>query len=88
MEDFEDPGAGPNRGVSRRSFLRDSGTVGAAALTSGLSLPAIAQKSGSLSSKERVSSRRKLGSLEVSSVGLGCQDFTGTFYAPRPPVPT
>jgi aryl-alcohol dehydrogenase-like predicted oxidoreductase len=28
--------------------------------------------------------RRRLGSLEVSSIGLGCQDFTGTFYDTHP----
>jgi aryl-alcohol dehydrogenase-like predicted oxidoreductase len=31
-----------------------------------------------------VSSRRKLGQLEVSSLGLGCQDMTGTYYATAP----
>jgi aryl-alcohol dehydrogenase-like predicted oxidoreductase len=83
MDDFKEAGAGRNQGLRRRSFLRVSGMVGAAALTRGLSLPAIAQ-SDWLSSKARVSGRRKLGSLEVSSVGLGCQDFTGTFYATAP----
>ena len=52
--------------------------------TNGLPFPALAQKSGRSLSKGRVSGRRKLGSLEVSSVGLGCQDFTGTFYATAP----
>ena len=28
--------------------------------------------------------RRRLGSLEVSALGLGCQDMTGTFYATAP----
>jgi hypothetical protein len=27
---------------------------------------------------------RKLGSLEVSSVGMGCQEMTWAFYATRP----
>lgn len=76
MDDF--------KGNSRRSFLRVSAMAGAAALTGGLSLPAMAQKGDSLSSRGRVGDRRKLGSLEVSSVGHGCQDFTGTFYATAP----
>ncbi len=76
MDDF--------KGNSRRSFLRVSAMAGAAALTGGLSIPAMAQKGDSLSSRGRVGDRRKLGSLEVSSVGHGCQDFTGTFYATAP----
>jgi len=84
MDDFKEAGAGCHQGLSRRLFLSVSGMAGAAALTSGLSLPAIAQKSDSLSSKGRVRGRRKLGSLEVSSVGHGCQDFTGAFYATAP----
>jgi len=70
--------------VDRRSFLRATGIVAAAAMTGGLSFAAIAQESGGASSKSLVNGRRKLGTLEVSSVGLGCQDFTGTFYATHP----
>jgi len=84
MDDLKKAEAGRDPGFSRRSFLRISGMGGAAAFTSGLSVPAIARKSDSLSSKGRVRGRRKLGSLEVSSVGHGCQDFTGAFYATAP----
>src|SRR5580698_8250521 len=84
MDDFNEDGAGRNRDLSRRSFLRISGAVGAMTFANGVSFHALAQKSGGSLSKERVSGRRKLGSLEVSSVGLGCQDFTGTFYATAP----
>ena len=84
MEDVKEDGEMRNRGLSRRSFLRVSGMIGASALANGLSFPAIAQKIGRPLSKGQVSGRRKLGSLEVSSVGLGCQDFTGTFYATAP----
>jgi hypothetical protein len=73
-----------NRGLSRRSFLRVSGMVGATTFANGFYFPALALKSVKPFSKGRVSGRRKLGSLEVSSVGLGCQDFTGTFYATAP----
>jgi len=70
--------------VDRRSFLRATGAVAAATMTGGLSLPGIAAEIGGASAKPRVSGRRKLGQLEVSSLGLGCQDFTGTFYATHP----
>ena len=69
--------------LNRRSFLR--ATAGLA--TAGLSLPATAQDSRGDGSKPLVSGRRKLGQLEVSSVGLGCQDMTGTFYATAPSRP-
>jgi len=74
-------------GLSRRSFLRAGGLIGAAALTNGLPFSAMAQKSTVLSPRDHMSGRRKLGSLVVSSVGLGCQDFTGTFYATAPRRP-
>jgi aryl-alcohol dehydrogenase-like predicted oxidoreductase len=70
--------------LDRRSFLRSTGIVAAAAITGGFSFPAIAEQSVGASAKSQVSGRRKLGNLEVSSVGLGCQDFTGTFYATAP----
>ena len=69
--------------LNRRSFLR--ATAGLA--TAGLSLPATAQDSRGDGSKPLVRGRRKLGQLEVSSVGLGCQDMTGTFYATAPSRP-
>jgi aryl-alcohol dehydrogenase-like predicted oxidoreductase len=58
--------------VSRRAFLQATGGMAAAVLADG----AVA--------KPLVNGRRKLGQLEVSSVGLGCQDMTGTFYATAP----
>src|SRR5579859_4723201 len=84
MNDFEKVGAGSHQGLSRRSFLRAGAMAGAAAVTSNYSFPAMAQKDSPFSTPSRVSGRRKLGTLEVSSVGLGCQDFTGTFYATAP----
>ena len=81
MPNFEDIAPGPSRDRDRRSFLRATGIVAAATMTGGLSLPGIAKQTGGASAKSLVSGRRKLGQLEVSSLGLGCQDFTGTFYA-------
>jgi aryl-alcohol dehydrogenase-like predicted oxidoreductase len=84
MPNFEDIAPGRSRNPDRRSFLRATGIVAAATMTGGLSLPGIAAEIGGASAKPRVSGRRKLGQLEVSSLGLGCQDFTGTFYATHP----
>ena len=71
-------------GLDRRSFLRATGIVTASTISAGLALPAFAQQGGPASTERLVSGRRKLGKLEVSSVGLGCQDMTGTFYATAP----
>jgi aryl-alcohol dehydrogenase-like predicted oxidoreductase len=75
---------GHSHDLDRRAFLRATGIVAAATMTGGLSLPAIGKEIGGASAKPQVSGRRKLGKLEVSAVGLGCQDFTGTFYATHP----
>ena len=69
--------------LNRRAFLRATGAI-AASTISGL---AIGQDRGGTSLKPLVNGRRKLGQLEVSSVGLGCQDMTGTFYATAPRRP-
>ncbi len=84
MYDFKKEAKLRNRGLNRRSFLRGSGAVGTATFGSGFPFLALAQKVGRPLSQGGVSGRRKLGSLEVSSVGLGCQDFTGTFYDTAP----
>ncbi len=77
-------GSGRNHDLDRRSFLRTTGMSAAAMIAGGLSFPAIAKANSGASVKPLVGGRRKLGKLEVSSVGLGCQDFTGTFYATHP----
>jgi aryl-alcohol dehydrogenase-like predicted oxidoreductase len=76
--------AGRSHDLDRRSFLRTTGMIAATTIAGGLSFPALAQENNDALAKPMVSGRRKLGKLEVSSVGLGCQDFTGTFYATRP----
>lgn len=74
MDDFKKDEPVRGRGVSRRSFLCVGAAVGAMALANVLPFGAGAEKTGGSLPKGRVSSRRKLGTLEVSSVGLGCQD--------------
>jgi aryl-alcohol dehydrogenase-like predicted oxidoreductase len=84
MAKFEEITAERSHELNRRSFLRATGIVAAATLTGRCAFSAIAQESGRAPTKSLVNSRRKLGKMEVSSVGLGCQDFTGTFYATHP----
>jgi uncharacterized protein (TIGR03437 family) len=64
--------------LNRRSFLRATGAIAAATITGSLTSPALAQS---------VTGRRRLGKLEVSSVGMGCQDMTGSFFATAPSRP-
>ncbi len=66
--------------LNRRSFLRRTGAIAAATIAG----QAIAQDNGGAMTKPLVNGRRKLGKLEVSSIGLGCQDMTGGVYASAP----
>jgi len=74
-----------NHAVNRRCFLSRSGTVAAAAITGGLSVPATAQEASPVNTK--VNGRRKLGALEVSSVGLGVQNMSRTYQQTIPTRP-
>jgi aryl-alcohol dehydrogenase-like predicted oxidoreductase len=87
MDTYEDHGERCNIGLDRRSFLRATGAVAASTISASLALPAFAQQGRSPSTERLVSGRRKVGKLEVSSLGLGCQDMTGTFYATAPRRP-
>ncbi|MGA2538780.1 MAG: aldo/keto reductase [Terracidiphilus sp.] len=84
MQKIEGVAKTPGHDVNRRSFLRATGILAAATMTGCHPFRAIAEQSSGTSSKALVKGRRKLGTLEVSGVGLGCQDFTGTFYATHP----
>jgi aryl-alcohol dehydrogenase-like predicted oxidoreductase len=73
-----------NKGIDRRNFLV-SGSLAAAgmALTSfGCSITNNTAKSGPLKEKPAKLGTRKLGSLEVSSIGLGCMSMTSGSYNP------
>lgn len=83
MQNFKDIARTRSHDLDRRSFLRTTGMIAAATISGALSF----QERGWASAKPQVNGRRKLGKLEVSSVGLGCQDFTGTFYATAPRRP-
>jgi aryl-alcohol dehydrogenase-like predicted oxidoreductase len=74
-------------GMRRRRFLGAAGSVAALSLTGGMNLPAEAQTTAAASNAPHVSGRRKLGRLEVSSVGLGVQNVTRKYDTTVPHRP-
>jgi aryl-alcohol dehydrogenase-like predicted oxidoreductase len=80
----------PNRsgGLGRRDVLLSAGSVAAASLVAGIASPAAAQGGTGASSVDgTLSARRKLGSLEVSSVGIGVQNMSRTYETTIPTRP-
>jgi len=73
MQNFDDNGT--KRGIDRRSFLGVTGVVAGATFVAGLAGPAAAEPS----SQAHVSGRRKLSSLEVSSLGIGVQNMSRSY---------
>jgi aryl-alcohol dehydrogenase-like predicted oxidoreductase len=71
---------GPKGSLNRRSFLGVTGAVAVATIASGLSAPAAADRTN----QTHGSGRRKLGSLEVSSVGLGVQNMSRKYETTVP----
>ena len=83
MRDSHDNGT--KGSINRRAFLGVSGlgvigAVAVATIASGLSTPAAADRT----TQTHVSGRRKLGSLEVSSVGLGVQNMSRKYETTVP----
>ncbi|MGH7452160.1 MAG: hypothetical protein ACRENG_12495 [bacterium] len=75
----------------RRKFLVAGLGLAAASLLSRIPASAQSQRAGQPASdaatdKGRLTKtdRRKLGSLEVSSLGLGCMSMAGVYNAPQP----
>src|SRR3954447_11341308 len=66
--------------IDRRSFLGITGASAAATLAGVPSTPAVAEPSV----QAHISGRRKLGSLEVSSVGLGVQNMSRKYETTVP----
>lgn len=71
---------GTKGSLNRRSFLGVTGAVAAATIASGLTASAAADRT----TQAHVSGRRKLGSLEVSSVGLGVQNMSRKYETTVP----
>jgi aryl-alcohol dehydrogenase-like predicted oxidoreductase len=74
--------------IGRRSFLLSAGTLAAAPLLGGIRTQAFAEGevSGRPPAPEKIG-RRKLGSLEVSSIGLGVQNMSRTYQTTVPNRP-
>lgn len=72
--------SGIKRSIDRRSFLGVTGAVAVVTIVGGLSAPAVAEPSA----KANVNGRRKLGSLEVSTVGLGVQNMSRKYETTVP----
>lgn len=66
--------------LNRRSFFGVTGAVAAATIAGGFLAPAAADRTAQV----HMSGRRKLGSLEVSSVGLGVQNMSRKYETTVP----
>jgi aryl-alcohol dehydrogenase-like predicted oxidoreductase len=74
--------------VGRRSFLLSAGALAAAPLLGGAATQAPAQQAERSSAPApSATGRRRLGSLEVSSVGLGVQNMSRTYQTTIPSRP-
>ena len=74
--------------MGRRGFLGAAASLAAVSLLGDTSSQAAAQTTGSRdNAAAQVSGRRKLGSLEVSSVGLGVQNMSRTYQTTVPSRP-
>ena len=74
--------------MGRRSFLLSAGSLAATRLLGGIPAQALAQTAASSGPAEAASiGRRRLGSLEVSSLGLGVQNMSRTYQTTIPSRP-
>ncbi|SDO74170.1 Predicted oxidoreductase [Rhodoferax sp. OV413] len=72
----------------RRGFLLSAGTLAASSLATGMATPAAAQTMGaSTSATANPLGLRKLGTLQVSSIGLGVQNMSRTYQTTVPSRP-
>jgi hypothetical protein len=78
MRNIDDSGI--KRSIDRRSFLGITGAAAVATIAGVLSAPASAEPSA----QTHVNGRRKLGSLEVSTVGLGVQNLSRKYETTVP----
>ena len=73
--------------LGRRGFLGAAGSLAGVSLLGGADAQAFAQATGSGSAAAHATGRRKLGRLEVSSVGLGVQNMSRTYQTTVPSRP-
>lgn len=74
--------------TDRRGFLGAAGSLAAAPLLAGVTTEASAQQAGAgAAAAANMSGRRRLGTLEVSSLGLGVQNMARTYQTTIPSRP-
>jgi len=73
--------------VGRRSFLLSLGSLTATPLLGGMATQAVAQAATSTAPATSEIGRRRLGKLEVSSIGLGVQNMSRTYHTTIPSRP-
>jgi hypothetical protein len=73
--------------TGRRGFLGVAGSLAGVSLLGGASARGFARATGSGSAAADPTGRRKLGRLEVSSVGLGVQNMSRTYQTTIPSRP-
>ena len=73
--------------LGRRGFLGAAGSLAGVSLLGGAGAQAFAQPTGARSAAADSIGRRKLGRLEVSSVGLGVQNMSRTYQTTIPRRP-
>ncbi len=85
MNQHSSPSADPLR-PTRRSFLKQAATAAALPVLAGgfASTAASATNTGPAKTNAILSDRRKLGTLEVSSIGLGVQNMSRTYQTTVP----
>lgn len=74
----------PTPGLNRRDLLKTGLILAGGALLPACSVSAPASSTRSASAKSQVSGQRKLGTLEVSSLGLGVQNMSRTYQTTVP----
>ena len=73
--------------IGRRSFLRSAGALAAAPLLGGMATNTLAQAAPSGPAAAAAPGRRRLGKLEVSSVGIGVQNMHRRYETTVPSRP-
>lgn len=72
-----------SRGINRRTFMTKSALIGAGLTSASLAWAGpSSSESSTTKSTQGNSEKRKLGSLEVSPIGLGCMSMTSGSYNP------
>lgn len=79
--------AEPKNGIGRRSFLKSVGGLAAASVVGGVATQSSAQTTGPSRPATAAIPRRRLGSLVVSSVGLGVQNMSRKYDTTVPDRP-